>query len=262
VTRSRNIANIRRENEAKKNVRTNCNKTYGFVATEEDANSQRDIITQELKNATTNSSLKSQNRKLQRREHTSISHQAHTSRTKRTRLAHGTDADLERGEARVLVSRTLAGGGEVGASGAQSPAGGVEREEVGGVEAGEDELRLGGDAAEAGDAATEVDGGDDRLAAGRRGHVGHAEERDLGGEVGGLARRLRRGPGGGRHRPGDESEQQRKVAEGALHGWVGGGGISRSLGFVGGGLGAGWRGRLWMEKAGGWSEWGRRGRFL
>jgi hypothetical protein len=43
---------------------------------------------------------------------------------------------------------------------------------------------------------------------------------------------------------------------------VGGGGISRSLGFVGGGLGAGWRGRLWMEKAGGWSEWGRRGRFL
>lgn len=156
----------------------------------------------------------------------------------------------------MLVSRTLAGGGEVGASGAQSPAGGVEREEVGGVEAGEDELRLGGDAAEAGDAATEVDGGDDRLAAGRRGHVGHAEERDLGGEVGGLARRLRRGPGGGRHRPGDESEQQREVAEGALHGWVGGGGISRSLGFVGGGLGAGWRGRLWMEKAGASGEEG------
>lgn len=113
----------------------------------------------------------------------------------------------------------MAGGGEVGAPGAQSPAGGVEREEVGGVEAGEDELRLGGDAAEAGDAAAEVYGGDDRLAAGRRGHVGHAEERDLRGEVGGLARRLRRGPGGGRRRPGEEAEQQREVAEGALHGW-------------------------------------------
>lgn len=107
----------------------------------------------------------------------------------------------------------------MGAPGAQSPAGGVEREEVGGVEAGEDELRLGGDAAEAGDAAAEVYGGDDRLAAGRRGHVGHAEERDLRGEVGGLARRLRRGPGGGRRRPGEEAEQQREVAEGALHGW-------------------------------------------
>ena len=124
----------------------------------------------------------------------------------------------------------------MGASGAQPPAGGVEREEVGGVEAGEDELRLGGDAAEAGDAAAEVDGGDDRLAAGRRGHVGHAEERDLGGEVGGLARRLRPGPRGGRRGHGEEAEQQR---EAALHGWRWGAGGSRSLGFEGGGLGAG-----------------------
>lgn len=41
----------------------------------------------------------------------------------------------------------LAGGGEVGAHSVLSSAGGVEREVVGGVEAGEDELRLGGDAA-------------------------------------------------------------------------------------------------------------------
>ena len=71
----------------------------------------------------------------------------------------------------------MAGCGEVGASGAQPPAGGVEREEVGGVEAGEDELRLGGDAAEAGDAAAEV------------------------------ARRLRPGPRGGRRGQGEEAEQ-------------------------------------------------------
>jgi hypothetical protein len=113
----------------------------------------------------------------------------------------------------------LAGGGEVGAPGVLSSAGGVEREEVGGVEAGEDELRLGGDAAEAGDAAAEVDGGDDRLAAGRRGHVRHAEERDLGGDDGGVAHRLRLGSRGGRRRPGQEAEQQREVAEAALHGW-------------------------------------------
>ena len=108
----------------------------------------------------------------------------------------------------------------MGAPGVLSSAGGVEREEVGGVEAGEDELRLGGDAAEAGDAAAEVDGGDDGLAAGRRGHVRHAEERDLGGDDGGVAhRRLRLGSrGGGRRRPGEEAEQQREVVEAALHG--------------------------------------------
>lgn len=103
------------------------------------------------------------------------------------------------------------------ASGAQTSAGGVEREEVGGVEAGEDELRLSGDAAEAGDAAAEVDGGDDRLAAGRGGHVGRAEESYLGGEVAGLARRLRVR----RRYADDEAEQQQReeVAGGTLHRW-------------------------------------------
>jgi hypothetical protein len=116
------------------------------------------------------------------------------------------------------VKFTLACGGEVGASSSQSSAGGVEREEVGCVEAGEDELLLGGDAAEAGDAAAEVDGGDDRLAAGRGWHVGGAEEGYLGGEVGWLAHGLRVSPGG-RRRSADEAEQQQRneVVAGALH---------------------------------------------
>lgn len=58
-----------------------------------------------------------------------------------------------RAEDNVLDEVGVAGeaveGGEVGSSNLQSSAGGVEREEVGCVEAGEDELRLGVDAAEA-----------------------------------------------------------------------------------------------------------------
>jgi hypothetical protein len=136
------------------------------------------------------------------------------------------------------------------ASGAQSSAGGVEREEVGGVEAGEYERRLCGDAAEAGDAAAEVDGGDDRLAAGRGGHVGRAEEGYLGGEVGGLARALRVGP---RRRSADEAEQQQKRNEWvlwALHGCD----ISRSPPTLGFERSVEWRvleGMLWMEPMGG-----------
>ena len=134
----------------------------------------------------------------------------------------------------------------MGASGAQPPAGGVEREEVGGVEAGEDELRLGGDAAEAGDAAAEVDGGDDRLAAGRGGMARpHAEERDLGGEVGGLARqRLRAAPRGGRRGPGEEAEHQR---EPALHGW-------RSVWALSHASARGRRARLYAHALDGWGE--------
>ena len=75
----------------------------------------------------------------------------------------GGDDGRER-ETRALISlsRTLAGGGEVGAPGAQPPAGGAER------------------------------------------------------EVGGLARRLRYGPRGGRRGQGEDAEQQREAAEGAL----------------------------------------------
>jgi hypothetical protein len=95
---------------------------------------------------------------------------------------------------------------------------------VGGVEPRHDELRLGGDAAEAGDAAAEVDGGDDGLAALRGGHVGRAEERDLGGEEGGLAGRARlrpEGGGGGREQRGQEAGHQEQAAEdGPLHGWI------------------------------------------
>jgi hypothetical protein len=136
----------------------------------------------------------------------------------------------------------------VGASGSQSSAGGVEREEVGCVEAGEDELRLGGDAAEAGDAAAEVDGGDDRLAAGRGWHVGRTEEGYLGGEVGGLARGLRVGPGG-RRRSADEAEQKQQqrdeVVAGALHEWD----LSRSLPTATLGFRARWK------EGSGWSGW-------
>jgi hypothetical protein len=57
--------------------------------------------------------------------------------------------ERERGEAWALVSRTLAGGVEVGILSAHSDAGSVEREELGGVDAGEDEPLLGGDAVEA-----------------------------------------------------------------------------------------------------------------
>jgi hypothetical protein len=132
---------IWRKTKKKTKVRTNCNKnTHEFIATGEDANSQRDIITQELKNETMNSSLKSQIRELQN---------THIAPSKHTHLAHGTCADHERGEAWALVSRTLAGGVEVGALGAHSDAGSVEHEELGGVDAGEDAPRLGGDAVEA-----------------------------------------------------------------------------------------------------------------
>lgn len=127
-------------------------------------------------------------------------------------------------ERETQASRTFTGGGEVGASGAESTAGGVEREEVGGVEAGHDELRLGGDTAEAGDATPEVDGGHHRLAALRGRHVRRAEERDLGGEEGGLAwgprLRLRRPEGsrGRREQRGEEAEHEEEVV-GSLHGW-------------------------------------------
>ena len=118
---------------------------------------------------------------------------------------------------------TFAGGGEVGASGTESAAGGVEGEEVRGVEAGHDELGLGGDAAEAGDAAPEVDGGHHGLAALRGGHVGRAEEGHLGGEEGGLAggpRLLRaEGGGGGREQRGQEAEHHEEAEGGPLHGW-------------------------------------------
>jgi hypothetical protein len=120
-------------------------------------------------------------------------------------------------------ARTFAGGGEVGATGTQAAAGGVEREEVRGVEAGHDELGLGGDAAEAGDAAPEVDGGHHGLAALRGGHVRRAEERDLGGEERGLAGRARllrpEGGGGGREQRRQEAGEQEQAAEAPLHGW-------------------------------------------
>jgi hypothetical protein len=109
------------------------------------------------------------------------------------------------------------------ATGTQAAAGGVEREEVRGVEAGHDELGLGGDAAEAGDAAPEVDGGHHGLAALRGGHVRRAEERDLGGEERGLARRARllrpEGGGGGREQRRQEAGEQEQAAETPLHGW-------------------------------------------